>query len=292
MLAVWLQQLLNGVMIGSVYALVAIGLTMVYGVLRILHFAHGAVYTLAAYAAVLLLLLRFPLVVAIPLAMLGAACAGVVIEFVVYRPLRGASPLVPLISGVALYFLAEDLFRHLGGAYSRPFPAGGEPAVYSVGSVVVSSTQMLVFAVVLVLVTALRLFIGRTRAGLAMEAIAQDATMAAACGIPVNRIISLNFAIGSALAGAAGILIGLYFNAIFPTMGIKAVEKAFAVVILGGLGSVGGSILAAMLLGVGESLVIGFLDLPLARDAMAFVLLLLVLIFRPTGLFGLRVAKV
>lgn len=292
MLAVWLQQLLNGVMIGSVYALVAIGLTMVYGVLRILHFAHGAVYTLAAYVAVLLLLLRVPLVVAIPVAMLGAAVAGVVIELLVYRPLRGASPLVPLISGVALYFLAEDVFRHLGGAYSRPFPVGGEPAVYSVGSVVVSSTQMLVFGVVLVLVTALRLFIARTRAGLAMEAIAQDATMAAACGIPVNRIVGLNFAVGSALAGAAGILIGLYFNAVFPTMGIKAVEKAFAVVILGGLGSVGGSILAAMLLGVGESLVIGFLDLPLARDAMAFVLLLLVLIFRPRGLFGLRAAKV
>ena len=292
MLGLWLQQLLNGVMIGSVYALVAIGLTMVYGILRILHFAHGAVYTLAAYVAVGLLLAHVPLWAAVPLAMAAAAAVGVAIEYVLYRPARGASPLVPLISGVALYFLAEDLFRHVAGAYSRPFPVGAEPAMYLIGPVLVSSTQVLIFALVAALVAALGLLIGRTRVGLAMQAIAEDPTIAASCGIEVNRIVSANFALGSALAGAAGVLIGLYFNSVSPAMGLSAVEKAFAVVILGGLGSIAGSVVAAMLLGVAESLVVGFLDLPVARDAMAFILLLLILIVRPQGIFGFRVSKV
>jgi len=287
-----LQQVANGLTIGVVYALIAAGLTLVYGVLRVLHFAHGGVYMVAAYVALAVILaLGGGFWPALALAIVVAGALGVAIERVVYRPLRGASPIAPLIAGAGVYLMLEDIFRRLGGPYTRPFPADLAGTVV-LGPLQLTAKQALVLGASLVGLGLLAYLIQRTKLGLAMQAVAQDAPTAASLGIPVDRVVALSFFVGSVLAGLAGVLVGLYFNAVEPTMGALPGMKAFAVVVLGGLGSVAGAVVAALLLGVVEALVTGYLDLPLGRDAVAFVLLIAALLFRPQGLLGGQVEKV
>lgn len=285
------QQLLNGLTIGTLYALVALGLTMVYGVLRILHFAHGAVYAIGAYACLLLLDQHVPFGLAAATALVVAAAAGVLVERFFYRPLARAAPILPLVAGVGVYLFVEDGLRLLFGPYSHAFPVVGLPAL-TAGPVFLTGPQVLILGSGLVLFPALALFINATPLGLQMRAVAADREMAAASGIAVGRIVGLNFAIGSALAGLAGILVALDFNAVYPTMGALPGLKAFAAVVVGGLGSLPGAIIASLLLGVSESFIEAFLDLPLGRDAAAFLLLILVLMLRPQGLLGRRTDRV
>jgi len=286
------QQLLNGLTIGTLYALVALGLTMVYGVLRILHFAHGAVYAIGAYACLLLLDRHVPFGVAAATALVVAAAAGVLVERFFYRPLARAAPILPLVAGVGVYLFVEDGLRLLFGPYSHAFPVDLALPPLAVGPVFLTGPQLLILGSGVILFPALGLFINGTRLGLQMRAVAADREMAAASGIAVGRIVALNFAIGSALAGLAGILVALDFNAVYPTMGALPGLKAFAAVVVGGLGSLPGAIIASLLLGVSESFIEGFLDLPLGRDAAAFVLLILVLMLRPQGLLGRRTDRV
>ncbi len=287
-----LQQLANGLTIGVVYALVATGLALVYGVLRVLHFAHGGVYMVGAYTALALIAgLGLAFWPALALALLVAGVLGVLVERVVYRPLRGASPIAPLIAGAGVYIFLEDVLRRLGGPYTRPFPADFVGAL-ALGPLQLTAKQGLVVAASVVGLSLLVFLIRGTKIGLAMQAVAQDPTTAASMGIPVDRVVALSFFVGSVLAGLAGVLVGLYFNAVDPTMGALPGMKAFAVVVLGGLGSVAGAVVAALALGVAEALVTGYLELPLGRDAIAFVLLIAALLFRPQGLFGRHAEKV
>ncbi|MHB1158974.1 MAG: branched-chain amino acid ABC transporter permease [Chloroflexota bacterium] len=287
-----LQQLANGLTIGIVYALIATGLALTYGVLRILHFAHGGVYMVAAYAALFLVtsagLTFWP---AFALALIVAGLLGVLIERLVYRRLRGESPIAPLIAGVGVYIFLEDVLRRAAGPYTRPFPADF-PGVVALGPLYLTLEQGLVFAASILGLLLLVYLIRGTRIGLGLQAVAQDTQTAASMGIDVNRVVALSFFVGSALAGLAGVLVGLYFNAVEPGMGAVPGMKAFAIVVLGGLGSVPGAAIAALALGLVETLVTGYFDLPLGRDAIAFVLLIAILLFRPQGLFGRQLEKV
>jgi branched-chain amino acid transport system permease protein len=286
------QQILNGLTIGMVYALVALGLTMVYGVLRILHFAHGAVYALGAFLALALLQLGSPFLLATVVAIVGAAVAGALIERVFYRPLAGAPPIAPLIAGVGVYLLLEDTFRNVFGPYTHALPAQAPIPALQAGPFSLTAPQVLILLTGIVLLVGLGVLIGRTALGLQMRAVAADRETAATMGIDVSWIVTLNFLLGSALAGLAGVLIALNFNAVYPTMGAIPGMKAFAVVVVGGLGSLPGAVVASLFLGVAESLIEGFFALPIGRDAAAFVLLIAVLLVRPQGLFGARLEKV
>ena len=286
------QQVLNGLTIGMVYALVALGLTMVYGVLRILHFAHGAVYALGAFLALALLQLGSPFLLAAVAAVVGTALVGVLVERVFYRPLAGAPPIAPLIAGVGVYLLMEDTFRNVFGPYTHAFPTTAPNPGLQAGPLSLTPPQLLILLTGAVLLVGLSFLIGRTALGLQMRAVAADRETAASMGIDVPRIVSLNFLLGSALAGLAGVLVALNFNAVYPTMGAIPGMKAFAVVVTGGLGSLPGAVVASLFLGVAESVIEGFFDLPIGRDAAAFVLLIAVLLLRPQGLFGARQEKV
>lgn len=279
--------MLNGIIIGSLYALIALGMTMIYGILKILHFAHGAVYMLGGYAALLFYVyLGVPLPLAIAIAMAFCSVIGVGMEIIAYRPLRLSSRLSPLIAGIAVYYVLEDLVRHIWGPFSRPLEITMRTEVYRFGPLLITNVQIMLLGLTFVFICLLHLIISRTKAGMAMQAVSQDSDMAAIQGVNINRIISLNFAIGSALAAVAGVLVAIYFHEVFPSMGEKAIEKGFAIVVLGGLGSVSGSIVAGVVLGIAESLLIGYFDIPLARDAMAFILLIIILLVRPYGILG------
>lgn len=287
-----LQQIANGLTIGVVYALIASGLALVYGVLRVLHFAHGGVYMVTAYVATFVILTTgiafWP---ALAVALLFAGILGVLIERFVYRPLRGESPIAPLIAGVGVYIFLEDMLRRLAGPYTRPFPADF-PGSAQLGPLTVTVEQGLVFAASIIGLGSLVYIIRGTKVGLGVQAVAQDAQTAASMGIDVNRVVALTFFVGSVLAGLAGVLVALYFNAVDPGMGAIPGMKAFAIVVFGGLGSVVGAVLAALSLGLVEAIVTGYFNLPLGRDAIAFVLLIVVLLVRPQGLFGRRIDKV
>jgi branched-chain amino acid transport system permease protein len=289
-----LQQLVNGIAWGSIYALVALGYTMVYGVLRLINFAHGEVYMVGAmtgfYAAHALGVADQPSVLGLAATLLAAmatcAALGATIERVAYRPLRRAPRLAPLITAIGVSLLLQNAGQLVFGADPKFFPpllASHE--AWRVGSLAVSNIQLTVLATALALMAGLELVVMRTRVGRAMRAVAQDADAAALMGVPVDRIIQLTFVLGSALAGAAGILVGLSNPKIDPLMGLMPGLKAFVAAVLGGIGSIPGAMLGGLLLGVVETLVAGYLS-STYRDAIAFVILIAILLYRPTGLFG------
>ena len=289
-----LQQLVNGIAWGSIYALVALGYTMVYGVLRLINFAHGEVYMVGAmtgfYAAHALGVAERPSVVGLAATLLAAmatcAALGATIERVAYRPLRHAPRLAPLITAIGVSLLLQNAGQLVFGADPKFFPPlVASHEAWRVGSLAVSNIQLTVLLTALVLMAGLELVVMRTRVGRAMRAVAQDADAAALMGVPVDRIIQLTFVLGSALAGAAGILVGLSNPKIDPLMGLLPGLKAFVAAVLGGIGSIPGAMLGGLLLGVVETLVAGYLS-STYRDAIAFVILIAILLYRPTGLFG------
>ncbi len=278
-----LQHGINGLIIGGVYILMALGLTLIYGVLRVLHFAHGLVVAVGAYAGWRALSVhQQPFWVALLLAMLSGAVLGLLIERLAYRPLGTTSPLVVLVAGVGVAIMGEDLLTHIALPERRPIPAP-TTAVWHWRGLTITGTQVLVLAITLGLLLALGWLLRYTRLGLAMQAIAADREASVLMGVHVQRVIIWTFWIGSALAGAAGLLIALSFNAFYPTMGTFAGEKAFAVVVMGGLGSVAGTVYAGLSLGLLESLLIGYVHVPIERDAIAFLALIIFLLLRPAG---------
>lgn len=287
MLWFW-QQIINGVTVGSTYALIALGLTMVYGVLRILHIAHAGVFTLGAYVGLVVHARTGSLPAALLGAMAACALAGVLIQRWLYRPLLAQPRIVPLIASIGLFIFMEDLFRLLGGPYVLPFQLAAEIRPMQIAGATLTGDQALTLAVAAVLLVSVWLLVGRTWLGLGWRAAAQDLAMAEAVGVNAHRVIALNFAFGSALAGAAGVLIGLLYNAVAPTMGSVPAYKALAVIVLGGLGNVWGTVVAGLLLGLVETFLVGVVGGLLPRDSIAFVALILMLLFRPQGLFGER----
>ena len=292
----FLQQLVNGLSLGSIYALIALGYTMVYGVLRLINFAHGDVYMVGAYVGYYLsrrLQGKEPSLPSAILVMLGAmlACAifGLVIERLAYRPVRRASRLTLLITAIGVSLFIENAAQLVFGPDPKFFPSLAPHAEFMVAGVRLTSEQITVIVVSFLLMILLRFFIQKTRTGKAMRAVSFNLDAAKLMGISTDRIIATTFAVGSALAAAAGVLIGMQIPKIDPLMGIMYGLKAFVAAVLGGIGNVPGAVLGGLLIGTSEVMVVGYLS-STYRDANAFGILILVLILRPQGILG-RVTK-
>ncbi len=281
-----IQQLANGIAIGSVYALISLGLTMVYGILRILHVAHAGIYALGAYVGWFSFRLIGDFWLSLLIGMAGSAVAGYLVERFLYSPLLHLPRIAPLIASIGLFIAMEEAFRIVAGPHTLTYNAHIGLGNLSIGSFHLTETQILILLVTVVILIILWAILTKTRTGLAMRACAQDAETASAFGVNVKAIIAINFLVGSAMAGAAGVLIGVYDNQVWPTMGSIPAYKALAIVVLGGLGNIPGTVLASIGVGLAETFFIGVLAIPFPRDAVAFIAMILVLMFRPYGLLG------
>lgn len=282
----FLQQLINGLSLGSIYALIALGYTMIYGIIKLINFAHGDIYMLGAYFgffATTMLGLGF--VPSILFAMVAAAVAGIIIERIAYRPMRKAPRIAILITAIGVSFFLEYSMVLLVTPQPRTFPAVFAATVYHLGPLVVNSQQIVILVSAVVLMTVLTYIVNKTTAGKAMRAVSFDADAAKLMGINIDRVISTTFALGSALAAAAGVLVGVYYNSIDPLMGMMPGLKAFVAAVLGGIGIIPGAMMGGIILGVVEAMVSGFLSSTF-RDAAAFAILILILLYKPTGLLG------
>lgn len=295
----FLQQLINGLSLGAIYALIALGYSMVYGVLKFINFAHGDVLMIGAFAgfyAAPVVHRLFPdpwttTAVVLLWAMLVCALLGVIIERLAYRPLRNQPKLAVLITSIGVSLLLSYGGQILFGVNQKPFPDLLPPIRIPLGAEVsVSGNHLLVMVVTLGLLIALRETILRTRFGLALRALSQNRDAAALMGVNSNAVISLTFAVGSALAGAAGVLYAMNIHSIEPLMGTLPGIKAFVAAVLGGIGSLPGAAVGGILLGLTECL-LGGSFLSSYRDAIAFGILILILLIRPSGLFGSSAAE-
>jgi branched-chain amino acid transport system permease protein len=280
------QQLANGIAVGSVYALISLGLTMVYGILRILHVAHAGIYTLGAYVGLLAFRFMGDFWLSLLVGMAGAAVAGYLVERLLYTPLLHLPRIAPLIVSIGLFTAMEEGFRIVAGPHTLTYNAAIGLGSISFGAFRLTENQVLILLVTFGILIFLWAFLTKTRMGLAMRACAMDAETTSSFGANVSAIIALNFLIGSAMAGAAGVLIGVYDNQVWPTMGSIPAYKALAIVVLGGLGNIPGTVLASFIVGLAETFFIGILAIPFPRDAVAFLAMILVLMFKPYGLLG------
>ena len=295
------QQLVNGLSLGAIYALIALGYTMVYGVLRFINFAHGEVFMVGSFAGLYFHRWLKPLCEGMPapisaavvlLASMGAcALLGVVIEKLAYKPLRNRSRLTVLITAIGVSLLLAYSAQLLFGAAPKGFPQLIENQTISLGGeATVTTEQLVVLGVTALLLVALRFIVQKTRMGLAMRALSNNPTAASLMGVNTDRVISFTFALGSALAAAAGIFFAMLYQAIDPFMGTLPGIKAFVAAVLGGIGNITGAALGGVLIGLVETLVTAYsqnIGIPSGyRDAVAFVLLILILLFKPTGLLG------
>ena len=287
-----IQQIVNGLSLGSIYALIALGYTMVYGIVKLINFAHGDVFMIGAftgfYAITVLGIGFFP---ALILTMLVCALFGVTIEKIAYKPLRNATRIAALITAIGVSLLIEYGVIYVRGAQPEAYPGDVLPVTsINILGVTISGQSLFIFGISVALMILLQFVVHKTKIGKAMRAVSHDADAAKLMGINVDQTISATFAIGSALAGAAGVIFGVYYTKIEPLMGIIPGLKAFVAAVLGGIGIIPGAMVGGLVLGVVESLVsaAGF---SLWRDGVAFVVLILILLLRPAGLFGKNVKE-
>ena len=286
-----LQQLVNGLILGSVYALLALGYTMVYGIIKLINFAHGDIYMMGAFMGYFLInSLQLNFFIALILSMAGTAILGVIFEFLAYRPLRNSTRISVLITAIGVSFLLEYGMVYLVGANTRAFPQAIQTVRYDLGPISLTNIQLLILGVSLVLMVLLQLIVKKTKMGKAMRAVSVDSDAAQLMGINVNRTISFTFALGSALAGAAGVLIALYYNSLEPLMGVTPGLKSFVAAVLGGIGIIPGAALGGFVIGLLETFAtaLGMSDF---RDAIVYGILLLILIVRPAGILGKNVKE-
>lgn len=282
----WLQQLVNGISLGSIYALIALGYTMVYGIIKLINFAHGDVFMLGAfigfYAIARWDMGFFP---ALIISMVVCAIIGVIIERVAYKRLRNATRIAALITAIGVSLLIEYTVIFFRGASPEAYPEVLPNINISIFGATISSQSVFILGVTIVLMILLQFIVHKTKIGKAMRAVSHDADAARLMGINVDNTISATFAIGSALAGAAGVIFGVYYTKIDPLMGVLPGLKAFVAAVLGGIGSIPGAMVGGLVLGVVETIVsaVGY---SLWRDAAAFVILILILILKPSGIFG------
>jgi branched-chain amino acid transport system permease protein len=286
-----LQQLINGLALGAIYALIALGYTMVYGVLRFINFAHSDVFMVGAFSGYFLArwLPGGPMAGVLVLlgAMVVCACLGMLIEKLAYSPLRGRSTLTVLITAIGVSLLLQNLGQRIFGANPRSFPALFPVHNFQFNGIVISSSQILVFVVTVLLMFMLRHIVLHTRMGTAMRALSFNPTAASLVGINNDRVISFTFALGSAMAAAGGILYASSYPSIDPLMGTLPGLKAFVAAVLGGIGNIAGAAIGGLVIGLVETTVVGFGG-STYRDAVAFAVLILILLLRPTGLLGSR----
>ena len=283
-MSLFIQQIVNGLILGGSYTLIALGLTMIYGILYIANFAHGGVYMLGAFASCFLLTMFgigfFP---AMLISMVGTAVLGIVIERVVFRPLTNAPHANGFIAALGLFFILEGMAAILWGHDYRTFPAVYPQIVHFLG-ISLSLQRVLVIGVTVILIIILYLVIQKTTVGRTIRAVSQESRAAVLVGISANRVSALTFAIGSALAAAAGTLLGPIFL-VYPQMGNAPITKAFVVIILGGMGSIPGAILGGFIVGIVESLGVTYISSTF-MDLYAFIVLIIILMFKPRGLMG------
>jgi len=303
---IFLQQIINGLVQGSVYALVALGYTMVYGILGLINFAHGEVVMVgamialaaiqvllaAAFSPLLVLLLSVLLAVAVCMAL------GYGIERIAYRPLRHAPRLAPLITAIGVSFVLQNLAMIIWGREYHSFPQLLPNASHQLGGAIITEVQIAIVIVAILVMTGLMLLVHRTRLGRAMRAVAENQTSASLMGVNINKVISTTFMLGSALAAIAGIMVSANYGVVHYYMGFMLGLKAFTAAVLGGIGNLRGAMLGGVLLGLIESLGAGYLGALTGgilgshyQDALAFVVLIAVLVFRPSGLLGERVSE-
>jgi len=296
-LTLFVQQLINGLSLGGIYALIALGYTMVYGIIELINFAHGDVYTLGTFFSLAILTLLGVtgivsgpmLIVVVAVAILGAmllcGLTGVIIERLAYRRLRNAPKLAPLITAIGMSFILENLMQYWKGPSPIPFPQVIPNPSFAVGAVTVEAKQIMVILLAVVLMMVLQTFVRYSRLGKAMRATAQDKDAAQLMGIDINTTIALTFLIGSALAGAAGFVSGVYYGSTWFFNGFAAGLKAFTAAVLGGIGNIAGAMLGGFLIGLIEAMTTQFIG-DQWSNVVVFSVLVLVLIFRPSGLLG------
>jgi branched-chain amino acid transport system permease protein len=285
------QQLINGLMLGASYSLVAIGYTLIFGVLNLLYFAHGEVFMVGAFVGLFIVtLLHTNIYVALIGATIACAVLGAVAYFVAVRPVPKNRPLAPLISTIGLTIVLQNLAVYIFGGQQFSFPETIKQTLYHFGPITISSTQLFILGVALVLMVTLWLFIERSKLGRAMRAVAENHETAALLGVNVNQVILFTFIIGSGIAGIAGVLDGLKNSSVSPFMGLSAAVKGLIVMLLGGLGNLPGAMVAGLMLGLIEILSAAYIGTT-ERDFFSFLILILILLYKPTGLFGTRTAE-
>ena len=287
----FLTQVLNGLQLGSIYALVALGYTMVYGIILLLSFAHGDIIMFGSYVAwIALVQLGLNPAIAVLLAVFGCVVLGVLIDKVAYAPLREAPRLSILITAIGVSYLLENGVQLLLGADAKVVPSIIDLGTVQVFGSTLSGTALLTVAVTIVATVVLTLLVQKTRLGKAMRAVSEDMGAARLMGVNVNSTISFTFAVGSALAGIAAILYSMAYQQVSPTMGVMLGTKAFVAAVLGGIGSIPGAVIGGLIVGFSEVFVAAF-GLSVWQDAVVFLLLILVLVVKPTGLLGRPVTE-
>ncbi len=281
------QQIFNGLTLGMCYALLAVGYSLVFGILRLVNFSHGSIYAFGAHAALLFVSLKFGIVPAILLSLLLTGVLGIVIDKTALEPLRKKNSIgiASLITTIGISNIIQNLLTVYFGSEKKAFPALFDFGTITVGGIQITWTQIFICIISFALMLLLVLLVKKTKVGLAMRGCEQNAKAASLMGVNVNFVISFTFFIGGVSAAIAGTLISGYYQIVYPTMGYMAGLKAFAAAVLGGIGSIPGALTGGLLVGVSESMAATFLG-STYRDCMAFVILIIVLIVRPNGLFG------
>ncbi len=281
----FLQQVLNAAQLGSIYALIALGYTMVYGILTMINFAHGDLFMVGAFFCFLAaVFLKLPFIPTLLVSMIGVALLGVLIERVAYKPLRKAPRVSAIITALGVGLFLEN-FTLVFSPYPQSVPTLIKNVTYTIGGVSISSLQIIIIVISIVLMIMLDFIVQRTKVGMAMRAISWDKTIVPLMGVPVNLIISATFALGTSLGAAAGVMYALAFPVIDPYMGILIGWKAFIAAVVGGIGNIRGAMIGAFILGILEIMVAAYIS-STYRDFIAFALLLVLLIFRPYGILG------
>lgn len=283
-----IQQLVNGISLGSIYALIALGYTMVYGIINLINFAHGDVYMIGAYVGfALTTFLHLSFFPALILSMIICSLIGVIIEKVAYKPIRNATRIAALITAISVSLFLEYGMMYFVKPDTRTFPNVLPNKQLSLlnGSLILDVRNIYIILVTITLMLVLQFIIHRTKVGKSMRAVAMDRDAAQLMGIDINKTISYTFALGSALAGAAGVLVGAYYNSINPLMGVAPGLKAFVAAVIGGIGVIPGALFGGLFLGMTETMVSAFGG-SLYKDAVSFAILIIVLLIKPTGLLG------
>ena len=289
----FMQQVVNGISLGSIYALIALGYTMVYGIIKLINFAHGDVYMFGAYIGYFCMTtLKLDVLPSLLIAMVCSTILGVAIEKIAYKPLRNATRIAVLITAIGVSLLIEygTMFFMKAGVRTYPPMTGLMAQKFHIKGLVITMQQVLIVIITIILMVLLQFIVKKTRVGKAMRAVSLDRDAAELMGINVDTTISFTFAIGSALAGAAGILVGLYYNSINPLMGVMPGLKAFIAAVFGGIGIIPGAMVGGYVIGVVEVFVSGYLN-SMYRDAIVFAILILIQIVKPSGLFGRNVRE-
>lgn len=282
----FIDLLLSGITVGSLYALIAIGYTMVYGILRLINFAHGDIFMMAGFFMVYISS-SMPMWIAIPVVLVMTVLLGVLIERAAYKPLRSAPRMSVMISAIGVSYLLENLATYITGGLARPYPEiAFLKKTFSIGAMTVKTITIVTPLLTILLVVLLALFIKHTKIGMAMRAVSKDFQTARLMGIKVNNTITVTFIIGSALAGVGSILYFTNYGQVSPLIGAMPGLKAFVAAVFGGIGSIPGAVLGAYIIGICESLIKANDSIAIFSNAFTFALLILVLLFKPNGMFG------